>query len=136
MLSIPPSLSFALLSVASILRFLPPHLAAHGSTRLRASYREQYQWKKSRSFRIVPPKFPGLDFHGRLDQAPETRWLEFSDWLRVGHTPSQTCDEMVPVVPKRQLVPPKKMGTKTGKMDMKQAQTKNPLYAFIPNFIF
>lgn len=50
--------------------------------------------------------------------------MEFSDWLRVGHALSRTCDEMVPVPPERQLIPPKKMGNNIGKMDMKQAQPK------------
>lgn len=100
----------------------PPRVC--GSPRLVASYREQHKGKKSFSFPVILPKFPRLDFHGRLDQASETKWLEFSDWLRVGHTQSSTCEEMVPVPPNRQLVPSKRMGNNTGKMDMKQTQPK------------
>lgn len=41
-------------AIASIFRFLPPYQATPGTTRLTSSYKEQYQWKKSSSFPMIP----------------------------------------------------------------------------------
>ena len=60
--------------------------------------------------------------------------MEFSDGPGMGHTSSRSCDEVMPVPPKRQLIPPKKVGNNTAKMVTKQAKPKKPTVSIYIKF--
>lgn len=118
---IPPSLSITLLSVATILWFLPPYLAAHGSTLYHPTESSTSGRRTAFSLKFHQSSQNWVSMDDLTKPLRPGGWNS-QNWPSVGHTPSPTYDMMVPVLSERQLIPPKKMGNNTGKMDMKQAK--------------